>query len=112
MYVGYMLKDGRAAVEPPLRVLALSGADAALAWVQNPEHEWYRVLVQKEVPRTVPATRLEIPGLPEGRYQVTLWDTERGVVTRRLTLTTQRGALTIPLPAIRNDLAVKAVRES
>jgi hypothetical protein len=110
MNVGYVLRHGRTAAEPALRVLALTGADAAMAWVQNPQHEWYRVLVEKQIPSPVPASLLELPGLAEGRYQVTLWDTYRGVVTRRLSLITQKGSLSIPLPELSKDLAVKAIR--
>jgi hypothetical protein len=112
MNVGYVLKDGKAATEPPLRVLALASLDSAIAWVQNPQHEWYRVLVQKQAVRPVPPSLLELPGLSEGRYQVTLWDTYRGAVIRRLPLETSKGVLIVPLPEVRQDLAVKVVRET
>lgn len=111
MVVGYVLKDGRALVDPPLRALALSGPTAALAWVQNPENEWNRVLVQKLAPRTVAPTVLELTGLAEGRYQVTLWDTYRSVVIQRSEISAQNGALSVPLPEIRQDLAVLALRQ-
>jgi hypothetical protein len=110
MYVGYRLKRGREARQPPLRALALRGPDSALVWVQNPEHEWYPVLVQKQSPRPVPPTVLELSGLAEGRYQVTLWDTERGAITRRTQLRTENGRLSVPLPEVRTDVAVKVVR--
>jgi hypothetical protein len=133
MYVGYTLRNGRAATRPALRVLALSGArppalsagaanarppaarvparpDTALAWVQNPENEWYRVAVQKRAPRPVPPSLLELNGLADGSYQVTLWDTYRGAATRHLQLTTTKGALSVPLPTVQRDLALKAVR--
>jgi hypothetical protein len=111
MYVGYLLKNGRVATQPPLRVLALRGPDTALAWVQNPESEWYRELVQKNVPRPVPPSLLDFDGLSEGRYQVTLWDTVRGAVMRQDELRAQSGRLSVPLPEVRTDLAVKAIRE-
>jgi hypothetical protein len=111
MYVGYLLKNGRVATQPPLRVLALRGPDTALAWVQNPESEWYRELVQKDVPRPVPPSLLDFDGLSEGRYQVTLWDTVRGAVMRQDELRAQSGRLSVPLPEVRTDLAVKAIRE-
>jgi hypothetical protein len=110
--VGYVLKDGKAATEPALRVLALAAADSAIAWVQNPQHEWYRVLVEKQAPRPVPPSLLQFPGLSEGRYTVTLWDTYRGSVIQRLPLETHNGSLTIPIPAVSQDLAVKVVREA
>jgi hypothetical protein len=112
MNVGYVLKDGKAATEPALRVLALAAADSAIAWVQNPQHEWYRVLVEKQAPRPVPPSLLQFPGLSEGRYTVTLWDTYRGSVIQRLPLETHNGSLTIPIPAVSQDLAVKVVREA
>lgn len=111
IYVGYLVKNGRTATEPPLRVLALRGADVVLAWVQNPENEWYRVDVQKQLPRPVPPSVLALSGLADGPYRVTLWDTYRGVVTRTLHLASQNGSLAVPLPELRKDLAVKAVRE-
>jgi len=110
MYVGYLLKDGRATVKPPLRVMALTGVDAALAWVQNPENEWYRTLVQKQTPHPVAPTVMELTGLREGRYQVTLWDTYQGRAERQLLLRPRAGVLTVPLPEVTKDLAVKAVR--
>ena len=41
---------------------------------------------------------------------VTLWDTERGIISRRLQLRSENGRLSVPLPEVRNDLAVKVVR--
>jgi hypothetical protein len=107
--LGYVLKDGRAIVDPPLRVLALAGPTAALAWVQNPDNEWYGVLVQKLAPRPVAPSALELTGLANGRYQVELWDTYRGVVTQRATLAAENGVLSVPLPEVRQDLAVKVL---
>jgi hypothetical protein len=110
MYVGYELKQARVAWEPPLRALALKGPDAALVWVQNLAHEWYPVLVQKQAPRPVPPTLLDLPGLTEGQYEVTLWDTERGIVSRRAQIRTANGRLLVPLPEVRTDVAIKVVR--
>ena len=84
MDVGYVLKKGRQAARPPLRVLALRGPDTALVWVQNPESEWYRVLVQKQVPHRVPASILELEdsqtaatrsrsGIPTGEWRRAVW---------------------------------------
>lgn len=110
VYVGYQLKRAREARDPPLRVLSLRGPEAALVWVQNPDHEWYPILAQKQSPRPVQPTVLELPGLADGQYQVTLWDTERGVISRRLLLHAEAGRLSVPLPEIRTDLAVKVGR--
>jgi hypothetical protein len=110
MYVGYQLKRAREAREPPLRALALKGPDSALVWVQNPEHEWYPVLVRKQSSRLVQPTLLDLSGLADGPYEAIVWDTERGTVSRRMTLRTANGRLSVPLPWIRTDLAVKVSR--
>jgi hypothetical protein len=110
MYVGYQLKNAREAREPALRVLALRGPETALAWVQNPEHEWYPMIERKQTLHRVPPTVLDVPGLTDGQYQVSLWDTELGSITRRLEVHTENGRLSIPLPEIRDDVAIKATR--
>jgi hypothetical protein len=111
MYVDYQLKNAVVANRPPLRVLALRGPDTALAWVQNPQSDWYSAVVEKTPPRPVPPTRLELTGLTDGRYEVTLWDTAHGAVIRQGTPQTAGGRLSVLLPTVTTDLAVKAVRQ-
>ncbi len=111
MYVGYMLKDGRASTEPPLRVLSLAGPEAVMAWVQNPQLDRFGVQTGKEALQPVSPSLLELSGLRDGPYRVTLWDTHHGLSLRSLQLAAQGGALSVPLPEVTQDLAVKAIRE-
>ena len=90
-------------------VQAIGSGDAAqaLAWLVRTDNMSKAGTI---APRddAAPAT-LTIPGLADGRYDVTAYDTRAGAVRTRTTATSHGGVLRATLGPVRSDLAV-AVR--
>ncbi|MBI2299160.1 MAG: DUF5060 domain-containing protein [Armatimonadetes bacterium] len=93
--------------QPRLRALALAGDRLVLAWVQHRDHTWSK-LAEGPKPEAVAGTRLRLPGLA-GRWRAERWDTNRGVKLAEETVTAAGGAVTVKLPDITEDGAVKLV---
>ena len=53
---------------------------------------------------------IRIPGLQEGAYRATAWDTRRGTVRGVCTFDAKDGGLTLTVPPIRTDLAIAVQR--
>ncbi len=109
--VGYSLAGGLLQVGPPLRVFGLQNDEFAIVWLQNAQHTWYRMCVVGEQLTPVPPTRLTLHGLRDGAFRVELWDTYAGRVSQTQESTARGGALSIALPEIEKDVALKLVRQ-
>jgi hypothetical protein len=94
---------------PHLRVMGLAAADRVLLWAQNTRHTWFRVRDGGRIPGVAP-TCLGLKGLADGMWTVQLWDTHEGEMLRTAFATVTDGRLSLELPRIERDVAVKLIR--
>lgn len=109
IFLGYRLKGGIVRKEPPLRVLGLQNDRQAIAWIQHPDHTWFRGGQEKQTPAEVPPTLLSLHGLAVGTYQAEVWDTYQGAVLDTQTTQAVEGVIQVKLPATSTDVAVKVM---
>ena len=90
--------------DPGLAVVGCGDGSQALAWlVRTDSLSDTGTLRPHEAP---PAAVLRIPGLNDGRYAVTAFDTQRAVATRLAEAVSAGGWLEVPLGAIASDCAL------
>ena len=95
-------------VSAPLRVYGLTGRTMALIWIQNKLHTWPEATKQGFKPRPVTGAALTIKRLAPGTWTVEHWATRAGKVAKAETRTVAaNGILTVPLPAIPWDAALR-----
>ncbi|MBP1684705.1 MAG: putative glycosyl hydrolase [Deltaproteobacteria bacterium] len=99
----------------PLEVTAPSAAvyglildSSAMLWAHNPQHHWRNVLSKKPV-AAMPSQEVRVRGLPSGRYTIEWWDTWKGGISRRESVTCREGRLTLRLPELETDVAARIV---
>jgi hypothetical protein len=82
----------------------------ALAWITDPASNW-RSDSEGVAPRTIGPSRLSLPltGRPDGDYDVQWWDTRKGEVTARDRGRLSAGVLTVQIPAVVRDVAMRAL---
>ena len=90
------------------RILALRGDDWALAWAQHRQFTWENAKALDRLEPT-PSLPLRLDKMTPGSYRVEWWDTHKGVVTRAEERVCA-GDLSLEIPPIRSDMAVKARR--
>ncbi|MCC7495759.1 MAG: DUF5060 domain-containing protein [Fimbriimonadaceae bacterium] len=95
---------------PPLLVVAQSTGREAMLYLKN-EFWWWLPTAQGQTIPSVDPVRLTLPPLAPGRYRLELWDTVAGTVRSRRPLTVGPPPLTVDLPAIGTDLALRVVPE-
>jgi len=88
---------------------ALSNGRDALLWVIDPRFNYPEGVGEAEAP-VVSGAQVVLPGLPDGRYVVTWWDPWQGAPCGQAAVTSRQGALWLPLPDFRVDLAARVVR--
>lgn len=86
---------------PHLDALLRVGHQSAFAWVYQPA----------EKPQIVQDAQLKFSGLQSGKYRVEFWDTWGKGRTQVKTVLVNTDSITISLPSIEKDLAVKIKRE-
>jgi hypothetical protein len=111
METSYRLPRYQVAAEPPLRVLGLRGPERTLLWVQNLDNTWFRRAAGGTLPVVAPTT-VTLSGYAPGEYAVEVWDTDTGRVTSRSRARTASDRLSVALPPIEKDVAVKISRQS
>ncbi|RYG85894.1 hypothetical protein EON77_04725 [bacterium] len=96
---------------PALDAWAAVGEKTIVLWARNSGRPFARLMAEGEsAGGTIPPTYAKLAGLASGTYDVTLWDTWEGKPIRTLERNVGLdGILTVALPAITHDLAVKAV---
>jgi hypothetical protein len=96
---------------PPVDAWAVAGRNTVLGWVRASGRTWPRVVVYKNAPEKVEASKMRLAGVEPGMYQVTLWNTWKGKPTRRFKIrANEKGVVEVPLHAINRDLAFKLVK--
>ena len=90
----------------PLNLYGLQNGRLALLWAQNAAHNWKNAHDKKPVPPVRP-TKLEVRGLPPGRYSVEWWDTWQGDVTRKETVSAAPDRISLLLPELQTDAAAQ-----
>ncbi len=110
------LHPATATCDGPGLALALVGPGRVWAWIQNRRliaFDPMKVPVQVSqysAPEAPQATSVTVHGEFTGAWQVDVVDTFDGITVARRLVTTVGGTLTIPLPAFRHDVALKARR--
>jgi hypothetical protein len=89
-----------------LRALGLRGKPISILWLQNKEHTWWNVIHDKPI-TPVENAKATISRMPPGRYRIEYWDTYRGLVTRSTNVVAEGGALSIAIPTLEKDMAIK-----
>lgn len=109
MFVSYVLEQAVRQTDLPLRVFGLQGKNTTLLYIEHTQHTWYQVNVVKRPPVPAPPSELHLP-LPAGRYRVQYWDTYEGTIEQTQDVTISRNWLTIKLPVVSKDIALKVER--
>ncbi len=90
--------------DPGVAVIGCGDASQALAWLVRTDHIARTGMV---APRAdTPPAILEVPGLADGTYAVTTYDTQTGAVAAAMRATSRDGRLAATIGAIRSDLAI------
>jgi len=89
-----------------LNALGLRGKDLTILWVENKAHTWWNVVHDTPIP-AVEGESIQVEGLADGRHTVEYWDSWKGVITAEKQLAAAAGKLTIPLPRVERDIALK-----
>lgn len=93
---------------PPLEGWAIVGNDTVVGWFRLEGRTWLRECVLKQSSPPSPPSVVGIMGLPAGTWTVDYWDTWKGEIVSKATLTVQNdGKIRVPLPPIVTDLAIK-----
>lgn len=93
---------------PPLGGLAVLGDKTAMAYIRN-EADTYRNVVTLQRPlATISDTVFAMSGFASGQWRISFWDPWNGVEIRNEVVTIGiDGSLSLPLPSITRDLAIK-----
>ncbi len=82
----------------------------AVVWLQNRESCWYNHGQGGKVGQ-VEAFTLAISGLGDGRYRLEWWETWKGAPVRTEQVEAHDGRLTVAVPPLTTDAAVKIRQE-
>ncbi len=94
---------------PDVNLLGLRGEGLLLLWVHPRESTW-RTEFDGKQPRELRGLRLRVPMAAAGTWRVEYWDTFSGKVSREDTVRTAAGTLTLPLPDLARDIALRLVQ--
>ncbi|MGQ9729696.1 MAG: DUF5060 domain-containing protein [Candidatus Zipacnadales bacterium] len=92
--------------KPNVLVAGMKTDEVAVLWLQNRDSSWYNHAGNGEVGE-VSAFRLTVRDLPRGQYQIEWWDTWKGELTRTSTVESDGERMTLELPALTTDVALK-----
>lgn len=93
---------------PDLRAFGMQDGTQALLWLQN-ETASHQARGRGVAPRTVEHVALTVGGLRNGAYAVEWWNTATGECRTEQTRAVD-GALTVPVPPVATDIALKLRR--
>ncbi len=98
--------DGRVTLAALAGVVATG--DRAMLWVYDTFAA--EVMPEERFARLQTGAVVTVPGLAPGLYEIELWDTFRGTVTKRETVAANAAGLTVSLPDFKIDVAAKLRR--
>lgn len=90
-----------------LRAFGLQTDAKTLVWIDNRFYNWYNIGVQRKAPVPVRNAQLRLTVKQPGTYQVEIWDTRKGAVTTKTSVKSDGQTLTVTLPDIDKDVALK-----
>jgi hypothetical protein len=90
---------------PNVLVCGMKTQGLAMLWIQNRESCWYNHGQGKV--GDVGAFTLEVVGLPDGPHRVEWWETWKGALARTEPAEVRAGKLTLRVPSLASDMAVK-----
>jgi len=93
---------------PSATVYGLVLDRTATLWAHNPQHNWRTVLAKKPI-AALPSQEVVVRGLPSGQYAIEWWDTWKGGVTKRETVSCRNERLTLRLSKLETDVAARIV---
>jgi hypothetical protein len=99
----------RSSLFPDVNALGLRRAGLLLLWVHNRESTW-RTEFDGNQPRELKGLRLHVPILEGDAWRAEYWDTFAGKVVREETVRAVDGTLTLALPDLVRDVALKLVK--
>jgi hypothetical protein len=95
--------------KPNLLVCGMETDGLAILWLQNKDSDWYNHGGNGKVGQVDPCT-VTLQGLPDGRYSLEWWETWKGALERKETVTVKDGRLPVSVPALETDAALKLKR--
>jgi len=102
----YVFTGCRVLDRPNVLVCAMKCPSVALLWLQNRESCWYNHSGKGKVGQ-VEAFTLAVTGLRDGRYRLEWWDTWQGKPQRTEQAEARAGRLSLNIPPLATDVAVK-----
>ncbi len=91
--------------KPNVLVCGMKSKEVAMLWIQNRDSSWFNH-ARDSVPAVAQFT-LNVTGLPDGDYRLEWWETWKGTVERAEPAEVRGGRLTVMVPELETDLAVK-----
>ena len=95
--------------KPDVLVCGMKTDKLAMLWLQNRDSSWYQH-ARDQVGQLQPF-RVTVEGLADGPYQLEWWETWKGSVQRHQSLSARAGRLTIQVPELNTDVAIKIRRQ-
>jgi len=95
---------------PDLRAWELRSSELRLVWIQSLHYTWWNVIHGAKL-SPVENAWLRLEAVQPGRYRLEWWNTETGDVAAAEEQSTTGGTLSINLPPIRTDIALKIIRQ-
>jgi len=92
--------------KPNVLVCGMKSKSVAIVWLQNRESCWYNHGKDGKVGQVEPFT-LTIAGLSDGKYRLQWWETWKGEPGRTEQGEANNGRLTLSVPPLATDVAVK-----
>jgi hypothetical protein len=108
-----MLRRIKSSRYAELAVIAMHdpASGEVIAWFRDPASN-YKSDADGAEPRTIPSSRLALPlgsGAPDREYALQWWDTRAGKIEGRARAPSTGGVLHVQIPAVRRDVALRAV---
>ena len=104
-----LLPEYRSSRYPDVNLLGLQSEALALLWVHNGESTW-RTEFDGKAPHEMKGLAVTVPVAGTGTWKVEWWDTSKGEVARRDTVTAKGGKVELTAPDFKTDWAVKVGR--
>jgi hypothetical protein len=93
-----------------MRLLELEGKTTRLLWLRHRNLSWYSVAVEKIKLEPVRQATVTLSGLEAGNYSVEFWNPEEGKLLRTQEFPVKGSSITVPLPTLVTELALKVRR--